>query len=264
MSVISLKLPKSKLARQEALVFYVFIMPWLIGFLVFTLYPMLASAYYSVTEYNVVEMRYIGLENFKSLVNDGKFYWSLWVTMKYTMVAVPLNICLALTVAVILNQRVPFLSFWRTVYYLPSVISGVAVALLWKWLLNPNLGILNYILGLFGIQGPRWFWSEAWVIPSFWLMSIWGVGAPMVIYLAGLQWVPTALYEAAEIDGANPLQRFFKITIPMISPVILFTFVTGLIGALQIFTQVFPSRFELLPAISVITGVWLPKIPKII
>jgi multiple sugar transport system permease protein len=151
-----------------------------------------------------------------------------------------LGIALALAVAVLLNQKVPFLSFWRTIYYLPSVITGVAVALLWKWVLNPQYGLFNYLIfEPLGIEGPRWFWSETWVIPAYWIMGLWGVGGTMVIYLAGLQGVPTALYEAAEIDGASAWQRFWNITIPMISPVILFTLVTNLIFTLQTFTQVY-------------------------
>jgi multiple sugar transport system permease protein len=240
MSVLTRMWPESKMARKEAIAFYAFILPWLLGFLAFTLYPMLASTYYSLTTYNVVEMKFVGLENYRNLIADQKFYWSLWVTAKLTFVGVPLGIALALAVAVLLNQKVLFLPFWRTVYYLPAVITGVAVALLWKWVLNPQYGIINSLLyQLFHIQGPRWFWSEQWVIPSFWLMGLWGIGGSMVIYLAGLQGVPTALYEAAEIDGANAGQRFFNITLPMISPVIMFTLVTNLIGSLQVFTQVY-------------------------
>jgi len=240
MSFLARAWPRTKLARREALAFYLFISPWLLGFLAFTLYPMLASAYYSLTVYNVVDMKFVGIQNFQTLVADDLFYKSLWVTAKYTFVGVPLGITLALAVAVLLNQKVPFLSFWRTIYYLPSVITGVAVALLWKWVLNPQYGLLNYLIfEPLGIEGPRWFWSETWVIPAYWIMGLWGVGGTMVIYLAGLQNVPTALYEAAEIDGASAWQRFFKITIPMISPVILFTLVTNLIYTLQVFTQVY-------------------------
>jgi len=240
MSLFTRVWPKTRLARKEAFAFYAFISPWLIGFLAFTLYPMLASAYYSFTVYNVVDMKFVGLQNYQELIADDKFYWSLWVTAKYTFVSVPLTIVAALAVAVLLNQKVPFLSFWRTIYYLPSVISGVAVALLWQWVMNPEYGLINFFLfKLFRIEGPRWFYSEQWVIPSYWIMGLWGIGGPMVIYLAGLQGVPTALYEAAEIDGASAWQRFWKITIPMISPVILFTLVTNLIYTIQMFTQVY-------------------------
>jgi multiple sugar transport system permease protein len=240
MSFLNRFWPKTKTARREAIAFYVFISPWLIGFLVLTLYPMLASAYYSLTVYNVVDMNFVGIEHYKELVVDDLFYRSLWVTAKYTLIGVPLGIAMALAVAVLLNQKVPFLSFWRTIYYLPSVITGVAVALLWKWVLNPQYGLFNYLVfDPLGIEGPRWFWSETWVIPAYWIMGLWGVGGTMVIYLAGLQGVPTALYEAAEIDGASSWQRFWNITIPMISPVILFTLVTNLIYTLQTFTQVY-------------------------
>jgi len=231
--------PKTKLARNEAKWFYIFISPWIIGFLGLTLYPMVASAVYSFAEYNIVKMQFIGVTNFVNLFQDQLFYTALGVTAYYTVVAVPLGIVLALVVALLLNQRVPLLSFWRTIYYLPSVISGVAVAILWKWVMNPQFGLFNYVLSVFGIPGPRWFWDDNWVIPAFWIMSIWGIGGSMVIYLAGLQGVPTALYEAAEIDGANSVQRFFNITLPMISPVLLFSLVTNMIGALQIFTQVY-------------------------
>jgi multiple sugar transport system permease protein len=241
MASVSQYVPKNKLARNEAKWFYVFILPWIIGFLGLTVYPMVASAVYSFTEYNIVKMEYVGLLNFHNLFQDPLFYTALWVTTKYTMVAVPLGIVMALVVALLLNQRVPFLSFWRTIYYLPSVISGVAVTLLWRWVMQPQFGIFNYVLSLVGITGPRWFWDDNWVIPAFWIMSIWGIGGSMVIYLAGLQGVPTALYEAAEIDGANALKRLFNITLPMISPVLLFNLVTNMIGALQIFTQIYVS-----------------------
>jgi multiple sugar transport system permease protein len=240
MSVFARVWPRSKLARREAGAFYLFVLPWLLGFLAFTLYPMLASTYYSFTTYNVVEMKFIGLQNYKELLRDPLFYQALWVTAKYTLVSVPLTVAAALTVAVLLNQKVPFLSFWRTLYYLPSVITGVAVALLWRWILNPQYGVINsFLQQVFGIQGPRWFYSEQWVIPSYWLMALWGIGGSMVIYLAGLQGVPTALYEAAEVDGASAWTRFWRITVPMISPVIMFTLITSLIGALQTFTQVY-------------------------
>ena len=231
--------PQTKLSKQEAKWFYIFIMPWLIGFLAFTLYPMVAAAFYSFTEYNVTKMEFVGPQNFKELLTDSNLLISTWVTAKFVLVSVPLNIIAALSVAILLNQNVPLLTFWRTIYYLPSVISGVASALLWRWVMNPQYGLLNFLLGLVGIQGPRWFWSEQWAIPSFWVMGLWGIGGPMVIYLAGLQGVPTALYEAAEIDGANAWQKFRKITVPMISPVILFTFITNMIGAIQVFTQMY-------------------------
>jgi multiple sugar transport system permease protein len=240
MAVFDRVLPKSKLARREALAFYIFISPWLIGFLAFVLYPTLATTVWSFAQYDVANIEYIGLGNYKELIVDNKFWWSLWVTAKYTIIGVPLNITVALAIAIVLNQKVPLLSFWRTIYYLPSVLAGVAVALLFRWLLNPEFGLINYFLdSLFGIEGPRWFFSETWAIPSYWIMGLWTIGGAMVIYLAGLQSVPTTLYEAAEIDGSNAWQKFRYITLPMISPVILFTLVTNLIFTLRTFTQVY-------------------------
>lgn len=231
--------PIIKLSQREAIAFYFLILPWLIGFILFTIYPIGATIYYSLTEYNGVQAKFTGISNYIELVSDDKFYKSLSVTLKYASISVPLNTFLALSVAIVLNQKVPFLSFWRTIFYLPSVLSGVAVALLWKWILDPQFGIVNYILlRLLGIQGPRWFYSEHWVIPSYWIMGIWGIGGAIVIYLAALQSIPTILYEAAEIDGANAWGRFRYITFPSISPVILFTLITNLIFALRTFTQV--------------------------
>ena len=227
------------LARREAIAFYAFIGPWIVGMLVFTLYPLVASLYYSLTDFNGAQMNFIGLENYRRMFSEPMFYQSLWVTFRYVSVVVPLNMIAALSLAMLMNQQIPALSFWRTVYFLPSVISGVASAMLWRWVLNPDMGLLNSFLSMVGIQGPRWFWDENWALPSYWLMSLWSVGGSMVIYLAGLQGVPTALYEAAELDGANAWQRLTRITLPMISPVLLFTFITNLITSFQVFTQVF-------------------------
>ena len=233
------KQESSKSAKREAKWFYVFISPWIIGFLVFTLYPMLASAFYSFHNYNISNLDFIGLENYRELFTDPIFIKSLVVTGTYVLVSVPLNIAAALSVAVLLNQKIPFLSFWRTLYYLPSVISGVASALLWRWIFNGKFGIFNNILAFFGIVGPDWFNSEKWAMPAYWLISLWGIGSSMVIYLAALQGVPTALYEAAEMDGANSWKKFFKITIPMISPVLLYTLITNMISSFQVFTMIY-------------------------
>ncbi|GAB4566088.1 MAG: sugar ABC transporter permease [Anaerolineae bacterium] len=234
-------IPKGKLARNEAMWFYIFISPWLIGFIIFTLYPIVASAYFSLTIYDIVRApRWIGLGNYAELLDDKLFWQSLKVTFYYTGLAVPLTTVAALSLAQLLNQRVPFLSVFRTVYYLPSIVTGVAVALLWQWILNPEFGLVNYLLSsLFGIKGPGWFFDKSWAIPSYVLMSLWGLGAPMIIYLAALQNVPTELYEAAQLDGAGPWKRFRHITIPMISPVILFNVIVGIIGSFQVFTQIY-------------------------
>jgi len=244
-------LPKSKLARKEALWFYVFIAPWLIGFILFRGGPILASLVLSFTSYSPgKEVDFIALDNFSRLFGDRIFYKSLQVSAYYTFLSVPLGLVASLSLAVLLNQKgIPFLGIFRTLYYIPSLVaSSVAVALLFTWLLNPKFGIVNYFIALLvgpngfiplGIVGPGWFFDPKWTIPSFVLLSLWGFGGPMLIYLAGLQGVPTTLYEAATIDGANAWQRFRHVTIPMISPIILFTFITGIIGSFQVFTPAY-------------------------
>lgn len=239
MNIFKRKQKGKTLSKQETKWFYIFISPWIIGFLLFTLYPMIASIYYSFHNYNISSIEYIGLANYKELFSDAIFLKSLIVTGTYVSVSVPLSIVAALTVAVLLNQKVPFLSFWRTLYYLPSIISGVASALLWRWIFNGKFGIFNNILAKIGIVGPDWFNSETWALPAYWIIALWGIGSSMVIYLAALQGVPTSLYEAAEIDGANAIKRFFKITIPMISPVLLYTLITNMISGIQVFTMMY-------------------------
>ncbi len=230
---------KLTMARREALVFYLLISPWVIGFLLFSIGPILASLGISFTQFDVVRpMKFIGVGNYATMIADELFWQSLKVTLLYTVFAVPLGIVVALFLASLLNQRIPALAAFRTLFYLPSVISGVAVSLLWMWLLNPTVGLVNYLLraGL-GIQGPKWLISGQWVIPAFVLMSLWTVGGSLILYLAALQSVPTELYEAASLDGATAMGRFWNVTLPMISPVVLFTFVTGMIGSFQVFTQ---------------------------
>jgi multiple sugar transport system permease protein len=243
-------LPAGKLERREALWFWFFISPWLIGFILFTAGPIIASAYLSLTRYVPGKTpEWIGFANYTQLFGDRIFWKSLQVTSYYTLLAVPLGICASMLLAVLLNQKVPFQGVFRTLYYLPALLAGsVAVALLFNWLLNPQFGIINFVISFFvgpngiiplGIAGPRWLQDPDWVIPSYAMLSLWGFGGGMLIYLSALQGVPSHLYEAATIDGANRIQQFFRITIPMISPVILFTFITGIIGSFQVFTPAY-------------------------
>jgi multiple sugar transport system permease protein len=192
-------------SRKEALWFYVFIAPWVIGFLAFLAGPIAASAYLSLTSYDIIHPpSFIGFQNYSDLFADDLFWQSLKVTTIYSLFSVPLGIALALGVAVMLNQKIPFVALFRIIYYLPSVISGVAVSLLWLWIFNPSFGLLNSILWqVFHIRGPGWIYNERWVLPSLILMSLWTVGGSIVLYLAGLQGVPTELYEAASLDGAG-------------------------------------------------------------
>ncbi len=239
-------LPEDRIARKEALWFYFFISPWIIGFVLLTLGPVVVSAYLSFTAYNLSSPpEWIGVQNYRFLFRDPIFWKSLKVSAYYTLLSVPVGILSSLLLALLLNQKIPALGFFRTLYYLPSIMPGVAAALLFAWLLNPQFGILNFAIrslvgsnGLIplGWNGPRWLNDPTWVVPSFTLISLWGFGGGMLIYLSALQGIPTQLYEAATIDGAGRLRRFWHVTIPMISPVILFTFITGVIGSFQVFT----------------------------
>lgn len=214
--------------------------PWWLGFLLFTLGPMVASLYFSFCDYKVIQPpRWIGLGNYQRMFADELFYKSLSVTTRYTLVSVPLGIIASLVVAVLLNQKIPGARVLRTVFYLPSVVSGVAVALVFAWIFNHRFGILNYIIGLVGIRGPDWLGRPQWALWAFILMSLWGIGGNMIILLAGLQGVPVSLHEAAEIDGANRWVRFWTITIPMISPAVLFIAVMSIISSWQVFTSAY-------------------------
>jgi len=183
--------------------------------------------------------RFIGFKNYAHLFSQDPLFWhSLRVSLTYSFFSIPLGIVVGLGLAILLNQKVAGLAFWRTLYYLPSVVSGVAVAILWLTLFNPDHGLFNLFLGHLGIQHPPlWLNSSGWALPSLLIMGLWGAGGSMILYLAGLQSVPTELYEAADIDGAGAWSKFWHITLPMISPVLFFNVIMGLIGELQIFTQ---------------------------
>lgn len=228
-------------ARREERYFFLFIAPWLIGFLVFFLGPTIASLYWSFTTYDVITPpRWSGLANYASLVADRLFWQALKVTARYSVGSVALGIVVSLAIALLLNRNIRGVAVFRTIFYLPAVISGVAVSLLWLWIFNPDFGIVNYLLwAVFRIQGPGWVYSEQWALPSLVLMSLWGVGGEIVIYLAGLQGIPTELYEAAEIDGAGGWSRLMRITVPMMTPVIFFQLIMGIIGSFQVFTQAY-------------------------
>jgi len=227
-----------KQTTREALYGYLMIAPWLLGFLFFTLYPLIASFVIGLYSTNFLNRwNWVGLHWFEAAFSDALVHKAVLNTAYFSFVSVPLTTILALLIAVMLNQGIRFQSLWRTIYYLPSVVSGVAVALLWKWLYEPNIGLFNTILAWFGIDGPRWILDEKWAMPSVILMALWGSGGAMLIYLAGLRGIPTALYEAAEIDGANSWRRFWAITLPLLTPTILFNVVLNIIGSWQVFTQ---------------------------
>ncbi len=228
-------------ATRESLWAYVLVSPWVIGFFIWTAGPMLASFFLSFTEYNVVSpLVWLGTANYRGIFTVDPLFWqSLKVTFTYAIMSLPAGLVVGLAVALLLNLNVPGLSIWRAIYYLPSVIAGVAVAVLWQYVLNPRFGVLNWALSLVGIKGPGWLADPNWALSSLAIMSLWGAGGGMILYLAALQSVPTALYDAAKIDGANAWHRLRHVTLPMISPVIFFNLVMGTIGTFQYFTNAF-------------------------
>ena len=217
-----------------------FISPWIIGFLVFTAYPVGASIYYSFCDYDVFSKPvWVGLLNYHDMFTDAVFWKSLMNTIYYAAFSLPLGLVISLLVAVMLNQSIKARSVFRTIYFLPSLIPVVASAMIWLWILNGKYGLLNHFLALIHVKGPDWLADEHWTKPSLILMALWGIGGSMVIYLAALQDVPRELYESADIDGATPWHKFVHITVPLISPVIYFNLIMGIIGSLQVFAQPF-------------------------
>jgi len=238
----SLRRSRLTLARKEELWALFFIAPWLIGFVVFTAGPMLFSFFFSLTRYNIVDAPiFIGFENYmRAFGRDPLFWHSLRVTIYYGALSLPLGLLVGFGLSLLLNQKIPLLSLWRTIYFLPSVIAGVAVAIVWSRIFSPQGGLLNpFLERTLGIQGPGWFTDPSWAIPGLVIMSLWGVGGGVIIYLAGLQGIPTSLYDAARVDGANALQRFRYVTLPMMTPVLFYMLVLGLIGTFQYFTEVY-------------------------
>lgn len=230
-----------RLRRGELLPALLFISPWIIGFAWFQLYPIVSSIYYSFTEYNIMQAPvFIGLTNYVNLFShDDLFAKALGNTAIYTLFSVPLDLLVAFCFALLLNLGIPGRAFFRTAFYFPAVIPTVATAILWTMLFNARGGLVNVALNIVGIPSIPWLTSPEWAMPSLILLSVWGVGPTVVIFLAGLQDVPRTLYEAAQIDGAGPLRLVRHVTIPMISPVILFNLVIGMIAALQVFAQPF-------------------------
>ncbi|MTD38074.1 ABC transporter permease subunit [Erwinia sp. CPCC 100877] len=227
--------------KKEMLWGYFFIAPFLLGFLFFMLGPMLFSFVGSFTDYNLTsKMNFIGLANFKRMFFQDQLFWkSLYNTAYFVLFNVPLTTAFSIFLAVILNQKIRGISLFRTVFFLPAVLSGVAVYILWMQLLSPSAGLINTVLSWFQIKGPAWLFDPAWTKPALILMKIWGSGGAMLLYLATLQNVSPALYESAEIDGAGTWQRFKNITLPLITPIIFYDVITSTIGSFQIFQEAY-------------------------
>lgn len=202
----------------------------------FVAYPMVRSLYLSLTRYQIgSDPVPIGLDNFTRLATDKNFWQSLKVTVLYVLGSVPGSTIISIAIAMLLAQKIRFVNTWRTIYFLPSVVSAVAVAVLWSYVFQPDFGLINTLLHYVGIQGPGWLTSEDWALPSLIIMSWWTIGGQVVIYLAGLKNIPKELYEVASIDGAGPWSKFRHVTLPMLSPTILFNLVLGFISAFQVF-----------------------------
>ena len=235
------KIKRMSLQQREGLNGYIFIAPWLIGFLLLTAGPMIFSLYASFTNYDVTSrMDFVGLKNYIRMFTQDDLFWvSLGNTLYYVAISVPLTTIGAVLLALLLNQGVRGMRLFRTIFYLPAVLSGVGVYLLWMQLLNPDTGLINTVLSWVGITGPAWLLDPNWTKPALIFMKLWSLGGGMLLFLASLQGVSKSLYEAAEIDGANAFQRFRHITLPMISPVIFFDVVTSLIGGFQVFQEAY-------------------------
>ena len=227
--------------RREALTFYLLISPWLLGFLLLTVGPMLYSLYTSFTRWDLLtDPVWIGLGNYvDKMPNDPRFWQSLKVTLIYTALYVPLELVGGLFLAMLVNNQIRGVRVFRTIFYLPTVLAGVAFAVVWLWMLNPRGGLVNLILAQVGIVGPRWLLDPDWALSALLMMSFWGWGRAMIIYLAGLQGIPGELYESAAIDGANPWAKFRYVTLPMLSPTIFFNLILSVIGTFQTFTNAF-------------------------
>lgn len=231
----------SRQTLHENLVGYLFFSPWLVGIVLFNIWPILSAIYYSFTEYSVLQApKWVGLRNYHEMFYVDELFWkAVYNTLYYAIFSVPLGLIFAIALAMLLNYRVWGLTFFRATFFLPSIVPGVAAAVVWAWILNPEYGLINDLLSRIGLPGPPWLTSDVWSKPAFILMSLWGIGSTTIIFLAALQDVPQHLYEAAEIDGANLFQRARYVTIPMLTPAIFFNLIMGVIGALQIFTQVY-------------------------
>ncbi len=233
-----------RLHRRELRWGLFFLSPWILGFLVFTLVPMVASLLFSFTNYNPIDpqaMRWIGISNYTRLFKDPQVLNAAMVTLRFALISVPFSIILPLAAAVLVNsEHLLGKNIFRTLFYMPYMIPVVVGVMVWGGILNSESGWLNVFLKwLLGVDGPRWFQDENWVLPALTIMGFWGIGNTMLTLLAGLQNVPSELYEAAKVDGAGPVRSFFNITVPMISPVIFYNLVLALIGSFQYFTQAY-------------------------
>jgi multiple sugar transport system permease protein len=242
----SKKVTKRKRSRaqwREAMLGYLYISPWIVGYLLLILGPVLASLYLSLTRYSVISPPiFIGLENYtRAFTTDQLFSKSMWNTFYFVIISVPISITTSLMLALLLDQGLRATKLFRTLFFLPSITPVVASVMLWRWIFQPDFGVLNYSLSLVGIEGPRWLASLAWVKPSLIIIALWGSvgGSQMIVFLAGLQSIPTDLYEVASIDGASRWHRFWRVTMPLLTPSIFFNLILGIIAGFRTFTAAY-------------------------
>jgi len=233
------KVKLGRQARREEVMFYLFILPWLLGLIFFDAGPIVASFVVGLTDWSMLaDPNWIGAANYERMLDDETFFKALRNSIYYGFGSVSLGLIVAFLLALLLNQPVRGIALFRTIFYLPALVSGIAVAILWTNILQPEYGLLNTALAKIGIEGPGWLKSPEWAMPGLILMSIWGVGGSVVIFLAGLQGVPTHLYEAASLDGAGSWSKFWNVTVPMMSPVIFYNVIVGVIVSLQSFVLI--------------------------
>lgn len=240
LSAIGEKIKKKGINEQQNIA-YIFILLPVLLLIAFTLIPIIMALFYSFTDYNIIEKpNWIGIENFKRIFSDEFFFISLKNTAIYTFLYVPLGLVVSLSAAILLNRKVKIISLFRTFFYLPVLCSSVATATIWYWLLNPQYGLLNQVLGIFGINGPAWLYSSNWAMMAIVIMSVWmSFGGNMMIFLAGLQGINPALYEAADMEGASSWQKFLAITWPQLSKTTFLVTTQLIIGAFQVFDQAY-------------------------
>lgn len=220
---------------------FLFVLPWLIGLIVFTTIPMIAAIFISFTDWSIIgsNTQWVGLANYKTMFSEQEFYHSLWITFRFAIISIPLVITTSLTISVMLSKNLKGSGVFRVIYYIPAIVSGVAVSIVFKWILDPNNGLINMFLKFFGITGPNWLYDPKWVMPSYLIMAIWGAGSGILTYLAALKDIPRELYESAEIDGANNFQKTRHITVPLVTPIIFYNLIMGIISAFRKFTDAY-------------------------
>lgn len=236
-SALEVKNMAKRRKRKEGLIVFSFLAPNIIGFLVFTIIPVFATAFISMTEWNLIgEMKFVGLANYIRVFNTNRFFQAMQNTLFYTIATVPIGLFLALCLSVLMNRKIRGITAYRTIYYLPVVSSGVAIAMLWKYIYADNVGLLAMVWKVFGAEAPRWISSTKWSMTSISIMSVWkGLGGTIVLLLAGLQAISPSYYEAAKIDGANGWQQFTRVTIPLLTPTLFFQLIMSIIGSFQVF-----------------------------